>query len=251
MSWTLDIKEMSWVERTEEETDFLIEALHLRGDERILDLACGFGRHSLALARRGYPVIGVDITADYIADARQTAGQEQLDVEFIQADVLELSFSAEFDVVLNMADGAIGYFATEEENLRLFDVIGNALKEDGKHMMAVCSAAHAAAHCPKRHWQAGSRSLSLADFLWNAETSRMIYRGQLLKFGEILEPFADQFPEDTTDGLRLYTIEELAEILAHRDLKIEAAYGDYDTSIPASPDQFMQIVCSRKGPGER
>ena len=71
--WSLDIKKMSWVEHTVEEVDFIIEALALRGGERVLDLACGFGRHSLELARRGYKVVGVDITPEYIADARRTA----------------------------------------------------------------------------------------------------------------------------------------------------------------------------------
>lgn len=60
--WSLSIKEMSWVEHTREEVDFVVEALALEGGERVLDLACGYGRHSLELARRGYDVVGVDIT---------------------------------------------------------------------------------------------------------------------------------------------------------------------------------------------
>ena len=63
--WTLDIKDQSWVEDTLRQTDFLIERLGLKGNEKILDLACGFGRHSLELAKRGFEVVGVEITADY------------------------------------------------------------------------------------------------------------------------------------------------------------------------------------------
>ena len=112
--WSLDILDMSWVECTNEETDFVIQALGLHGDERILDLACGFGRHTLELARRGYSVVGVDFTEAYIEHARSVAQEEQLDsAEFLLADVLEVSFHEEFDVVLNMADGAIGYLGTD------------------------------------------------------------------------------------------------------------------------------------------
>ncbi len=68
--WSLDIQDMSWVEDTLPEVDFVVEALQLRGQERVLDLACGFGRHALELARRGYAVVGVDITAAYIDEAR-------------------------------------------------------------------------------------------------------------------------------------------------------------------------------------
>ena len=51
--WTLDIQNISWVEDTEHQVDYLIDKLELKGNERILDLACGFGRHSLEFARRG------------------------------------------------------------------------------------------------------------------------------------------------------------------------------------------------------
>jgi cyclopropane fatty-acyl-phospholipid synthase-like methyltransferase len=147
--WSLDIEDMSWVERTTEEVDFVVEALDLRGDESILDLACGFGRHSLELARRGYSALGVDFTEAYIAHARSVAQEEQLDnAAFLLADVRSVSFHEEFDVVLNMADGAIGYFDTDEENLKLFGVIRAALKVGGKHVMGVCSAAHAAMYFP-------------------------------------------------------------------------------------------------------
>jgi SAM-dependent methyltransferase len=218
----------------------------LRGHERILDLACGFGRHTLELARRGYSAVGVDITAAYIADARSAAQHQHLAAEFLQADVRSVLFEDEFDVVLNMADGAIGYFETDEENLRLFDVIGRALRNGGKHVMGVCSAAHAKKHFPKRHWEAGQQSLSLADFEWKAATSRMLYRGRVLKYGEILKPFPNEFPASGDNGIRLYTLEELGTILHQRGLCILAAYGAYDTSIPASEDRLMQVVCSQK-----
>ena len=74
----------------------------------------------------------------------------------------------------------------------------------------------------------------------------MIYRGHVLKFGEVLHPFSNEFPEDSATGTRLYTLEELRRILQQRGLTITAAYGAYDTSVPASEEQFMQVVCSRK-----
>ncbi|MEO2240206.1 class I SAM-dependent methyltransferase [Dorea sp. YH-dor226] len=49
--WTLDIQNHSWVEDTKRQVDFLVEKLEMKGDEKILDLACGFGRHSMELAR--------------------------------------------------------------------------------------------------------------------------------------------------------------------------------------------------------
>ena len=55
---------------TEQEVDFLVDALGLEPGMRVLDVGCGPGRHSLALARRGIAVHGVDLSPDFIALAR-------------------------------------------------------------------------------------------------------------------------------------------------------------------------------------
>lgn len=107
--WSLGIKNMSWVEETKSQVDFLWNMLDLTGKETILDLGCGFGRHSLELARRGCNVVGVDITKDYVDDANINAKKENLSVRFIHGDIRDIEFSNEFDFVLNLADGAIGY----------------------------------------------------------------------------------------------------------------------------------------------
>ncbi|MFQ7789249.1 MAG: class I SAM-dependent methyltransferase [Blautia massiliensis (ex Durand et al. 2017)] len=132
-NWTLDIQNMSWVEDTNRQVDFLIKQLHLKGTEKILDLACGFGRHSLEFARRGYDVTGIDITPAYIDYANEQAKKENLNAKFICQDIRTITFDKEFDVVLNMADGAIGYLEDDGENHKIFSVIAKALKNGGKH----------------------------------------------------------------------------------------------------------------------
>ena len=239
--WTLDIQDKSWVEQTTSEVDFIVKALGLQGHERILDLACGFGRHALGLARRGYSVVGVDLTAEYIEEARRKASRDRLDAEFICADVRKISFREEFDVVLSLADGAIGYLESDEENLRIFDVTASALRPGGRHLMSVCNAAYARTHFPNRHWEAGERALSLADFEWEDEASRMIYTSHTLKYGETLAK-----PHGRTAWIRLYTLDELREILGACGMTIQAAYGGYDRSSPASDDHLALVVCSQK-----
>ncbi|MBN1937287.1 MAG: class I SAM-dependent methyltransferase [Anaerolineae bacterium] len=242
--WSLDIQDMSWVEQTAREVDFVQAALELAGRVRILDLACGYGRHALELARRGHTVVGVDITAVYIAEAQRRAQADGLaNVEFICADVRDVTFSNQFDAVLNMADGAIGYLEDDAENLKIFDLVSAALKPGGKHLMGVCSGDYAIKHFPRRHWEAGTQSLSLADFAWDSQTSRMLYAGHTFKYGEVLtQPEETGFPTST----RLYTREELREIFHCRGMVIRQAYGDYDLAVPASADHLMLVVCSQK-----
>ena len=81
--WNLDIKNMSWTEKTKSQVNFIIDLLKLNGNEKILDLACGFGRHSLEIARRGFSVVGVDITKEFIDDAAKNSKKESLNAKFI------------------------------------------------------------------------------------------------------------------------------------------------------------------------
>ncbi len=240
--WTLDIKNQSWVEGTENQVDFIIKTLELSGKERILDLACGFGRHSLAFARRGYRVVGVDITKDYIEDARREAKSGSLEVEFIQADIRELKFENEFDVVLNLADGAIGYLENDEENLKIFDVIARSLKPGGKHFMDICNAEHAEHYFPKRHWEIGSKSLSLPEFDWDGKTRRMTFSDWGITFGETASP-----PDliEPCSSTRLYSTPELRSILKSRGMSIIKTFSDYKGK-EATYKELQLMVYSKK-----
>ncbi|MCC5464634.1 class I SAM-dependent methyltransferase [Pelosinus baikalensis] len=91
--WSLDIQDMSWVEHTKDEINFIIDIMDLSGTERILDLACGFGRHAIELSRRGFSVVGVDITLDYIKEAMRISSLEKLNTEFICADLRNVSLN--------------------------------------------------------------------------------------------------------------------------------------------------------------
>lgn len=93
--WTLDIQKQSWVEDTGRQVDFIIRKLGLRGGERVLDLACGFGRHSLELARRGFAVTGVDITPSYIRFAEEVAQKEGIECAFFLSGYSRGKFRAD------------------------------------------------------------------------------------------------------------------------------------------------------------
>lgn len=163
--WTLDIKNMSWVENTPNEVDYLIDLCRLNGTERVLNLACGFGRHALEFASRGFEVVGVDITEIYVDDAKKAAEKMGLsNASFICRDIRDVDFCGEFDVVLNLADGEIGYLENDEENLRIFDVISRALKNGGQHVCDLVCGDYAEAHFPVKLWDAGEKSISLSEF---------------------------------------------------------------------------------------
>lgn len=239
--WTLDIQDQSWVEDTKRQADFLIEKLGLKGGERILDLACGFGRHSLELARRGFDVTGIDITPDYIHYAAEQAEKEHLPARFICSDVRSADYENEFDAVLNMADGAIGYLENDEENLKIFKVVSKALKHGGKHFMDIMNGSYAETHFPCKLWDEGEKCLTLSNFEWDISTKTLIY-GQLdYRYGEPLPK-----PEMTEGNpIRLYSIGEIKDIFSSLGMKVSDSYADFGGK-PSSDNDIQLMICSEK-----
>lgn len=240
--WSLDIKNQSWVEDTIRQVDFVIRMLKLTGKERILDLACGFGRHALEFARRGYSVTGVDITKPYVEDAIAQAEKENLTARFINADIRDVPFEKEFDVVISMADGAIGYLENEAENLKIFDIIANALKPGGKHFMDIMNAGYADSHFPCQLWDAGEKSLTLSRFEWNRDTKIMMY-------GQLDYAYGLQLPKPVMEKgnpTRLYHAEEIEKIMEARDMHMIRAFSNFcDTSVTDSDIQ-LEIYSQKK-----
>lgn len=240
--WSLDIKNQSWVEDTQNQINFIINTLKLNGNERVLDLACGFGRHSLLLSCLGYEVVGVDITTDYILDAKKEAEAMNLKAEFINADIRDLNFKNEFDVVLNLADGAIGYLENDDENLKIFDVISKSLKKHGKHFMDICSARHAELYFPKRNWEIGIKSLSLPEFKWDKDSRRMLYSQLEIEYGKTVER---PMNIESNTSTRLYSKDELKKIFNKRGMKIINTFSNYYGKIDSNKD-LQLLVYSRK-----
>lgn len=239
--WTLDIQDQSWVEDTTRQVDFIIKALNLTGQERILDLACGFGRHSLELARRGFDVTGVDITPEYVKYASTQAEKEGLNARFYCRDIRRVDDQGTFDVVLNMADGAIGYLENDAENAKIFEVVSRALKPGGKHLMDVMNGDYAKTHFPCKLWDAGDKGLTLSKFEWDAETKTLIYGQQDFRFGEVL--CSPEITEGNT--IRLYSMDEVAKIFAGLDMHVTQSFADF-AGRPLSANAIQMIVCSEK-----
>lgn len=239
--WSLDIKKQSWTENTEKEVSFLVKELGLCGRERILDLACGYGRHALEFARRGYSVVGVDITKAFIDDAQAAAEREGLPAKFYLSDIRDVSFEDEFDVVLNMADGAVGYLENDAENLKIFDVVARALKLGGQHYMDIMSADYADVHYPCKLWEAGEKGITLSAFEWDKSTHILLYGQNDLYFGDTVKAPDFEYGNPT----RLYHSSEIDRIMQDRGMRTVKKFSD-DRGTPASENGLQLMVISRK-----
>lgn len=235
--------DMAWTDRTGSEVDRALKMLRPEGGERVLDLACGSGRHSLELRRRGFEVVGADISPELLEIARREAAAEDLDVTFVEADLRELEFEAEFDLVLNLNDGAVGYFETDEENHKTFEVISRALKPGGQNLIQVPNVLYARARLPQRSWIPSEGMVELVEHRWNKKNSYMEGAMIPLRFGEALEGLDKRIEFRQ----RLYTVEELREVYASVGMSLERVFHGNGRPKEPTENQFEIFAAAKKG----
>ena len=96
---------------------------------KILDLACGFGRHANRLSALGHDVTGIDLTPGFLELARLDAQALGVQVNYLQGDMRQIDYQGAFDHVLLMFT-AFGYFE-DEQNLLVLKNVARALKPGG------------------------------------------------------------------------------------------------------------------------
>lgn len=106
--------------------DNLTQHLNLPEKAKVLDLACGKGRHSIYLNQLGYEVLGADLSENSIAEASKNSNES---LEFKVHDMRE-SFDQKFDAIFNLFT-SFGYFDNDEDDLKTLKAIQNSLNEYG------------------------------------------------------------------------------------------------------------------------
>jgi SAM-dependent methyltransferase len=114
---------------TKAEVDFLIETAGLRPGSKVLDLMCGYGRHAVALARKGIHVTAIDNLGDYINEVKGIAANENLPITCIQGDVTDYEPTDSFDLVICLGNNLS--FFDQEETEQFFSIIGAHTKLGG------------------------------------------------------------------------------------------------------------------------
>jgi SAM-dependent methyltransferase len=119
-------------QEAERQADFVERRLGPEKPHAVLDLACGAGRHTDALRRRGYRVLGVDLSVTLLA--------RRPDLPRVAGDMRALPFAASsFDWVLNFFT-SFGYFEEERENFRVLEEVVRMLAPGGRFLIDLMNA---------------------------------------------------------------------------------------------------------------
>lgn len=201
----------------QEEAKRMAAWLGLPEGAKVLDLCCGMGRHSLALADEGYRVTGLDLSKVLLEQARRLDDSGR--ITWLEGDMRSLPVDGPYDAVLNLFT-SFGYFEEDEENAKVLREIGRVLRPGGKFVIDFLNASYV-----KKHLVPHSERVDEGILI---DERRSIEDGFVKKRITLKEP--GQPERRYLERVRLYGLEDFQRLVRGTGLIIEQAYGHYDGS---------------------
>ena len=223
---------------TSNEIDLFLSILKPSLDDRILDLCCGQGRHSIELSRRNFQNIeGLDRSHYLIQKAKSMAKKEDLRVKFKEGDARKIPFNNDFFNIVMLLGNSFGYFETIQDDLRVLKEVFRALKPWGKLLIQVTDGDYLKEHFQPRSWEwidkkhfvCRERSLSL-------DKQRLISREVVSHIEKGI--IADQFYAE-----RLYSQKNLRELLTAAGFSEITFHGTMSPDSKRNQDLGMMERC--------
>ena len=193
---------------TKSEVEHFLSILNPSNDDKILDLCCGQGRHSLELARKGFKNIeGLDRSHSLIQKAKNSSKKEGLNIKFREGDARKLPYSAdEFNFVMILGN-SFGYFETKEDDLKVLKEVFRILKPGGKILLDVTDGDFLILNFEPRSWEwIGKKEFVARERSLSSDRQKLISREVITNTEKGV--IADQFYAE-----RLYNQENLQRLL--------------------------------------
>lgn len=192
--------------------DHLLQRINPPPSARILDLACGKGRYSRHLASKGYEVVGVDLSAKSIAEAKRLDSEG---LHFYVHDMRQPFPEEDFDYIFNFFT-SFGYFNTEDEDLQTLCNVRSSLKPGGSFVLDFFNAHYV------RQRLAGREQKTIAGV--NFDLHKRIEGKQVVKTIHFVDGAKSYYFEER---VRLLSLADFERLFERAGLQLVRTYGDY------------------------
>lgn len=202
-------------EQTRGEADFIEKILQLPATARVLDVPCGGGRHSLALAARGYQVTGVDLSTDFLNAARAQPAARKLPVTWEQREMTDLPWNGSFDGACCFGN-SFGYL-DDAGNARFVGAVARALRPRARFVLDTgVTAESLLPGFQERRWMEFGDILFLSQGRYDHVRGRLETEYTLIRGGETVKASA---------STRVHTFRELCLVFERNGFGEFAAYS--------------------------
>ncbi|MFX0113388.1 MAG: class I SAM-dependent methyltransferase [Candidatus Hodarchaeota archaeon] len=217
----------------------ILSILNLEPNAVILDLCCGHGRHSLALAKHGFQMTGLDLSELHIQLAREAAAEHGLDINWLRRDMRDIpeELESSFDAIINIF-GAFGYLESVEEDITVLKGVWSALKSNGKFLMETINRECIIRNYQPRDWYYTSNGVLVLE-----ERNLDLATGRSHVKVHIIDEKGNKKIQQ--HAMRLYSLSEMASLFASAGLIIQDVFGAFDKR-PYAIDAPKMIILATK-----
>lgn len=185
---------------------------------KVLDMACGTGRHSILFAKKRFDVTAVDLSKNMLSVARQKAQAEKLNINFVHSDLRNFTSSSKFNLILNLFT-SFGYFETDEENLAVLKRAFDYLESSGYFVLDFFNVQFLEQNLVRES----------VDRIDNGEIiQRRKIRGNRIVKEIIIRN--NGHSKNYLESVRMYDSDELRNMLTAIGFAIEKTFGDFQGS---------------------
>lgn len=221
--------------KTNRECDYIERHCELKGKGKILDLACGHGRHSIEFAKRGYSVEGVDINKEFIQIAKNNSQEKGLKVKFVEEDILEIEHEEDFDIVLFLFN-SLGFF-NRQDSERIFKKINQCLVEGGRVFLDIKNRDHIVKELKPYEIYEKGEDLMIDRLSFNPIKGTTTNIRTYIKDGKRYEaPFT----------MYSYNYSDLEQFLRGTELKIKKVLGGWKDERFDSESRRIVVILEKK-----
>ncbi len=217
-----------------DEVDFIMSHTPTKARARILDIACGAGRHLVWLAKQADLALGLDRSSQLLNEAAERLSKISTGALLVRADMRQLPFEREFTCV-TLLFTSFGYFPTDQENLSVIAQAERVLKSDGIFWMDYMNEPQV-----RRTLKPFSRQ-SYGDLVIE-QRRRITEDGRVEKQIDIMGKNEQRCVKES---VKLYSRAQVEEMFAKCALSIEGLWGDFQGQ-PHTSDSPRLIIMGRK-----
>lgn len=219
-------------DQAEDEIRGLSRMLGLTGDEAVLDLCCGAGRHTAAARSLGFVVTGFDLSPQLLASA---AERPSLRGRLVRGDMRRLPFAGGFDLVLNLFS-SFGYFEEDRENEASLGEMARVLRSGGVLVVD---------HINRKALEKTlvPENVEIRNG-FRITQRRAIEKNRIVKRIEIEDP--DGAVSCCKESVRLYEPDEIVKLASQKGLRLRRLYGSFSGE-PFGPSSPRMILVVEKG----